>query len=139
MDSRLRGNDELGDPCHLPAKPALRSNQQPMFHAVGDRTIEVLLDTMEAVAAAETWRALRPRLEHGDLLLPDLRERARNLGVVVVQNPIHFTSGETFSARWDAERLEHGRPLQSLLQEQIPLAIGSDAPIGPFVSVQLAG
>jgi predicted amidohydrolase YtcJ len=117
---------------------AIQSGEQPMFHAVGDRTIEVLLDAMEAVASAETWRAVRPRIEHGDLLLPDLRERARNLGVVVVQNPIHFTSAEVFSARWDAERLDHGMPLQSLLQERIPLALGSDASIPPFLSIQLA-
>lgn len=117
---------------------ALESSQQPIFHAVGDRTIETLLTAMEAVADAETWRRVRPRIEHGDLLLPDLIERARNLGVVVVQNPLHFDLPDVLAERWDADYLQHAHAVQTLLRESIPLALGSDAPLSPFDNIFLA-
>lgn len=119
-------------------RSAIAADQQPMFHAVGDRAIETLLAAMESVADAETWRRLRPRVEHGDVLPPDLFERARNLGIVVVQNPIHFTLTDEFGQRFDAERVAQNQPMQSLLREQIRLALGSDSSATPLDDIQLA-
>ena len=48
---------------------ALDAGEQPMFHAVGDAAIDVLLEALEATGG-EKWRALRPRIEHGDLIEP---------------------------------------------------------------------
>ncbi len=117
---------------------ALDAGEQPMFHLGGDQAIETLLTAMEAVATPERWRQVRPRFEHGDLLLPDLRERARRLGVVVVQNPVHFTSADVFAERFDAERLPQLSPLRTLLNEQIPLGLGSDSPVTELDDVRFA-
>ncbi|MGH7789645.1 MAG: amidohydrolase [Candidatus Binatia bacterium] len=119
-------------------RSAIDADQQPMFHAVGDRAIETLLTAMEAVAPPATWQRLRPRVEHGDVLPPDLFERARAVGLVVVQNPIHFTLTDEFGLRFDAERLAQNQPMQTLLREGIPLALGSDSPATPLDDIQLA-
>ena len=50
-------------------------------------------------AAPEVWRAKRPRIEHGDMMPPDLIARVKAMGMVVVQNPLHFMSREIFAAR----------------------------------------
>jgi predicted amidohydrolase YtcJ len=119
-------------------RSALDAGEQPMFHLGGDQAIETLLTAMEAVATPETWRQVRPRFEHGDLLLPDLRERAQRLGAVVVQNPLHFTSGTVFEGRFRPERRGELSPMRSLLQEQFPVALGSDSPITALENVRYA-
>jgi predicted amidohydrolase YtcJ len=119
---------------------ARAAGEQALFHAVGDATIEAVLDALERQGGAATWRPQRVRLEHGDLLAPDLVERARQLGVVVVQNPLHFTNTDINAERWGAERLAHGMPLASLLHAGIPIALGSDinGVLSPYVDLAYA-
>ena len=119
-------------------RAALDAGEQPMFHLGGDRAIDTLETAMEIVGDAATWQQVRPRFEHGDLLLPDLRGRARTLGAVVVQNPLHFTNATLFDGRFDAERREQLSPLRTLLDEQIPLGLGSDSPATACDDVRFA-
>ena len=106
------------------------------MHAVGDRAIDTYLTALEAAGRPEVWRLKRPRLEHGDMLFPDLMARAKALGVVVVQNPAHLTVPLTASLgqarRWQIQ------PLKSLVAEGIPLAFGSDGPLSPFLNIMFA-
>jgi predicted amidohydrolase YtcJ len=107
-------------------------------HAVGDRAIDSFLAAMERAGRPETWQAKRPRLEHGDMLMPDLIPRAKALGVVVVQNPAHLMLREDMHARLGADRARQVQPLQSLLDAGIPLALGSDGPLNPFLNILFA-
>jgi hypothetical protein len=104
----------------------------------GDRTAETFLNAMDATGGEKVWSKRRVRMEHGDGLLPDLFPRAKRLGVVVVQNPIHFTFGELFVKRFGEKRAHELQPLHSLLDAGIPLAIGSDGPVNPFLNIMLA-
>jgi predicted amidohydrolase YtcJ len=107
-------------------------------HAVGDRAIETYLAALEAAGRAETWRAKRPRLEHGDMLMPDLIPRAKALGVVVVQNPAHLMIRDDMVARLGPQRVQVVQPLKSLIDAGIPLALGSDGPLNPFLNILFA-
>src|SRR5690606_22811109 len=106
--------------------------------AVGDSTIATLLRTMEEIAPAPEWVPLRVRLEHGDGLAPDLIAQAPRLGVVVVQNPSHFTSVPEMMSRLEPARLSGFMALRSLIEAGIPVALGSDGPPNPFLNIMFA-
>jgi predicted amidohydrolase YtcJ len=77
------------------------------------------------------WEGKRLRFEHGDGLFPDLLPLVKALGIVVVQNPAHFSGfGE------GGEKLS--QPLHSLLEAGIPIALGSDGPVNPYLNIMLA-
>ncbi|KAF1689743.1 amidohydrolase [Pseudoxanthomonas koreensis] len=108
---------------------------QPLLHVSGDATLAAVLDALQATASAETWRALRPRIEHGEGLAPDLVARAKEYGVVLVQNPSHFMLPPAEAAYLDAHRLQ---PLADVLTAGIPLALGSDGPPSPWLNMMFA-
>ena len=107
-------------------------------HAVGDRAIDTYLAALEKTGHPETWIRKRPRLEHGDMLMPDLIPRAKALGVVVVQNPSHFMLRDDMAARLGPERMKFVQPMKSLLAAGVPIALGSDGPLNPFLNILFA-
>ncbi len=113
-------------------------NDQSLFHAPGDKTIDAVFKSMIAVDPDEAhWPSRRVRLEHGDGLLLDLIPMARKLGVIVVQNPTHFDPGTNpVIARFGPN--SPYLPLRSLLATDIPLAIGSDGPMNPGLNIMFA-
>lgn len=119
-------------------RETIERKDQSLLHAVGDKTVEAVLNAMEAVDAdASHWPARRVRIEHGDGLLPDLVPRAKALGVVVVQNPTHFDPGVAHFF----ERFGTNHPylsLRSLAATGIPLAFGSDGPMNPGLNILFA-
>jgi len=95
-------------------KLALNGKDQLMMHIVGDAMTDEVLDEMEKLAPAETWRPLRVRFEHGDgLKTPEEMARAKKLGIVVAQP-------------------RPGRPWKALAGVGIPLAYGSDGGMAPW-------
>ena len=58
--------------------------------------------------------------------------------MLVVQNPTHFTFPEIFLARYGKERVGWMQPMKSLIEAGIPLAIGSDGPMSPFLNIMAA-
>jgi hypothetical protein len=116
-------------------RAAVARDEQSLIHCAGDRCAEAVLAAMEAEPGID-WAARRVRLEHGDGLLADLMPRAARLGVVVVQNPTHFTLGGLLVERFGPQH--RYMPLQSLLRAGVGLALGSDGPMNPFLNIQLA-
>lgn len=115
-----------------------RRANQPILHAVGDRAVDHLLDSFDRIAPMARVRVRRPRIEHGDLIFPRHFERIRQLGIVVVQNPVHLGIPE-LDTRLDAATRAMAQPFASLLQAGIPFAIGSDLPNpNPYLDLFLA-
>ena len=131
-----RGNFSL-DSIKTLLRDALRRKQQPILHAVGDSTIALVFTAMRAVAPDSVWRAVRPRIEHGDQLMEDQFDDARKLGIVVVQNPTHLALS-LFRDRWGADRASRSEALRGIVAAGIPLAIGSDGPANTGLNVMLA-
>jgi predicted amidohydrolase YtcJ len=107
-------------------------------HAFGDAAIETYVSAIERIGRAEVWGVKRPRIEHGDMMSPDLIARVKAMHMVVVQNPTHFTFPEIFLARYGKERVAWMQPMKSLVDNGIPLAIGSDGPMNPFLNIMAA-
>lgn len=115
---------------------ALAAREQPSLHADGDAAIDVVLDALEATGG-ERWRALRPRLEHGDLFDRRHVPRALRLGVIVVQNPSHFPVLASGRARL-GDRVARWAQVRSIVDAGVPLALGSDGPLNPFLNIMFA-
>ena len=116
-------------------RESLESDDPLLLHIVGDQGLELLFDSMEAMESVD-WPVRRVRIEHGDTLSGDLIERARRLGVIVVQNPTHFAMPQFMVARFGEDRPVG--TLRSLVDAGIPIAIGSDGPPDPWLDVMLA-
>jgi predicted amidohydrolase YtcJ len=115
-------------------RESLSLRQPLLLHAVGDHTVATLFDAMDRFPEQVDWPAKRVRIEHGDGVIEDLLPRAHKLGVVVVQNPSHFGEPELFHERWGDGYFS----LRALLDAGIPLAIGSDGPLSPFLNIMFA-
>jgi predicted amidohydrolase YtcJ len=114
---------------------SLELRQQLLLHAVGDRTVDIVFGAMETIDGGKVdWKAKRLRIEHGEGVIDDLIPRARALGVIVVQNPSHFTFVELFRQRWHSPM----GPLRSLIDADVPVALGSDGPMNPFLNIMFA-
>jgi predicted amidohydrolase YtcJ len=111
-------------------RESLASNDPLLLHSAGDRTAATVLDAMRGIPNVD-WKAKRVRIEHGDGLLPDLIPAAAQLGVVVVQNPAHLEAIPLYPAG-------AFMPYRSLLNANVPFAIGSDGPMNPYLNIMLA-
>ena len=115
---------------------SLAAGEQPMFHAVGDAAIDTVLAALESTGG-EKWAPLRPRLEHGDMLEPAHFDRARRLGIVLVQNPAHFMTAPLLQLRL-GERIARTAVVKSTIGAGVPFALGSDGPINPYLNMMFA-
>lgn len=107
-------------------------------HAFGDAAIEAYVAAVEKAGRPEVWLAKRPRIEHADMMPPDLIPRVKAMHMLVVQNPTHFTFPEIFLERYGKERVAWMQPMKTLLDNGIPIAIGSDGPMNPFLNIMAA-
>ncbi|MBA2354253.1 MAG: amidohydrolase family protein [Acidobacteria bacterium] len=133
--TRGRRNFELADISSF-LKRALDRREQPIFHAGGDQAIDDVLTALES-SGGEAWQPLRPRIEHGDMLEPAHFERAKRLGITIVQNPSHFMLPAVMAARL-GPRTARLTMMKSMIAEEVPVAFGSDGPINPYLNVVFA-
>lgn len=118
-------------------KESLRFNQQVLFHCAGDQAVDLVFDALENVGGEDiNWQQKRVRIEHGDGVSGDLIERAKRLGVVVVQNPTHFSLVDIIYARYSPHTKFF--TARSLIDAGVPFALGSDGAINPFLNIMLA-
>jgi predicted amidohydrolase YtcJ len=124
---KTRGQEDFSEKeMETMLRESLRREEPLLVHIVGDRSAEDFLKAMMATGGPAVWSQRRVRIEHGEGLLPDLIPQAKELGVIVVQNPTDFTLGKLFVKRYGTEGAAHRQPFLSLLRAGIPIAIGSD-------------
>jgi predicted amidohydrolase YtcJ len=110
----------------------LSSEKQLMLHVVGDSSLTVVLQLMKQLADDATWRKKRVRIEHGTCLEKRSSwKQVQELGLVVVITP-QFGMGEEATQN---NSTFISAPLRSLIEAGIPVAIGSDAVINPFLNI----
>ena len=97
-----------------------------------------MLQAMQATGGKDVWAGRRVRFEHGDGLYPDLVPRVKELGIVVVQNPAHLAVKNVVPQFFQGGPLEKAQPLRSLLDAGIPVALGSDGLVNPYLNILFA-
>jgi len=115
-------------------RESVANNDQLLVHVSGYLAAKAMLDAMDASGGPGFWRARRVRFEHGDGIFPDLYDRVKEYGIVVVQNPSHLM-GFGVPGR---PAFNVSQPVKSLLSAGIPVALGSDGPTNPYLNVLFA-
>ncbi len=121
----------LTPPEELRARVAAvaRAGFQPAVHAIGDRACR---EVLEAFAAVPGIAALRPRVEHLQVLQPEDLPRLAATGAIASMQPVHATrDGPWVPARLGAgtARLRGAYAWRSVAAVGATLAFGSDFPI----------
>ena len=118
----------------------LAHKQQIIIHAVGDSSIVTIIRSMRSLYPDGFWKNKRLRIEHGDFAVekPEDINTLKQLGIVIVQNPSHLALPPIMTARFQDTKKQYLQAMQTLLNNKIPLAIGSDGPFNPFLNIMLA-
>ena len=96
-------------------------------HAIGDAANKDALDAFEQTQ--ESWRSLRPRIEHAQLLAEEDVARFGELGVAASVQFSHAPSDRDIADRLWAGKTDRAYAYRSLLDSGALVANGSDAPI----------
>jgi hypothetical protein len=110
-----------------------RDGFQLAFHAIGDRTNRVALDTYAAVLAANGPRDRRDRIEHAQVVALDDFARFAKMNIIASMQPSHLLDDE----RWATDRLGLERVLgayawRTMEKDGVHLAFGTDLPVEPI-------
>jgi predicted amidohydrolase YtcJ len=118
---------------------SLQHKQQIIVHAVGDSAIATFIRSLRALHPDKFWKDKRIRLEHAELAVSTTDDLAtlQQMGIVIVQNPLHLGLPQVMAIRWN-NRSPYLQAMRSLIDNNIPLAIGSDGPHNPFLNIMLA-
>ncbi|GHH62491.1 amidohydrolase [Streptosporangium violaceochromogenes] len=116
-----------------------RQGLQAGFHAIGDGALRTVLDGFRAAAervGTDRIRAGHHRLEHVEMLDPDMIATMAALGIAASVQPIadEFWGGDDgmYARRLGRGRARAMNPFRSLLEAGVPLALSSDSPIMPM-------
>lgn len=111
-------------------EPVAASGLRPATHAIGDRAIETVLDAYRLVYGSDdATRAAKPRIEHAQLLRPDLIERIAASGVVCcIQACFAASDAGSLEAAF-GKRFPEAYRWDLLLEAGADVVQGSDFPI----------
>ena len=110
---------------------AAKLGLQPAVHAIGDRANRGVLDAYEAQMKLDpNFAALRPRIEHAQVVAPADWPRFAALGVIPSMQPTHATSDMRWAVdRLGPERTKGAYAWRRLAPDLSTLAFGSDFPV----------
>lgn len=112
---------------------ASRNGLQVAIHAIGDRAIAKILDSLEAADRTCGHGDRRYRIEHAQHVRPSDFARFARCGAIASVQPYHAID----DGCWAENLIGSGRaglafPYRSFLEAGVPLAFGSDWPVAPM-------
>ncbi|KAG5719455.1 putative amidohydrolase ytcJ [Termitomyces sp. T112] len=108
----------------------LRDGWQVNVHAIGDRANGLVLDAFEASLKGANVTALRPRLEHAQIMTVADMKRLGRLGVIASVQPTHAISDMWYAQdRLGPERVKLLYAFRSLIDNGARITLGSDFPV----------
>jgi len=122
-------------------------------HAIGDRANTLVIDAYEQVlsqlsnsthahSTRDSFNSLRLRIEHAQVLRPTDMERMGRMGIIASVQPTHAIADMDYAEdRLGSERIHGAYAWNSLLKNNVRLALGSDFPVtgvSPFLGMHAA-
>jgi predicted amidohydrolase YtcJ len=127
--------DELVDLGHS-------AGYQVGIHAIGDRAVEMTLESFEKALRKNPVKNNRHRIEHCGFLDDSLMDKIRDLGIIPVLGlPFLYELGDSYINVFGQDRLRYVYPLRSLIERGIRAPLSSDAPVidpNPFNGLYFA-
>ena len=114
---------------------ALKRGFQVMTHVIGDRALYSTLNWYEEAwngLPKTKWKTedLRWRLEHAQIIPPKQQDRLAEMNIVASMQPSHAIGDLNFApSRLGYSRLEYAYPWKPLVDKDVILVGGSDAPV----------
>ena len=110
-------------------KAAHDAGYQLSIHAIGDKTLDMVLTAYERALAANPRRNHRHRIEHASMSYPHLLNRIRKLGLEINMNPafLYFLGKAHIPAI--GQEIGYEFPMKTCYEMGIPTSIGSDCPV----------
>ncbi len=104
-----------------------RRGFQLTAHAVGDKAIEMVLNSYEKAITLYPGQDPRHRIEHCFLCTPQLIRRIKELGIIPIPNPGFLSVWGGVFDKYYGDRIEDVIPLKTFRDEGIISPFGSDA------------
>jgi hypothetical protein len=109
---------------------AHRVGYQIALHAIGDKAIEMALDSYAKALTSYPRANHRHRIEHCGFLSDALLQRMIELEVIPALGlPFLYELGDNYLEIYEQGDLERAYPLSSLLRNGVKAALSSDAPV----------
>jgi predicted amidohydrolase YtcJ len=103
---------------------------QLSIHGIGDKAIDVCLDSFEAAQKSNPRKDARHRLEHCTMAMPRMFDRIKRLGVIPVLQPgFIWELGDNWFRQLGKETCAQLKPFRTLLDNKILMAFSSDRPV----------
>lgn len=109
---------------------AAGANLQVAIHAIGDRAMDMVMDSVEKAKLAHPGWTARPRIIHAQITRYDQLERMAKLSIVCDIQPIFVPTDLHFvEARVGVANAKHSYAWKTMAELGIPTAGGSDCPV----------
>jgi predicted amidohydrolase YtcJ len=116
-----------------------RAGLQAGFHCIGDEAVQLAVSAVDRAAGqcgVDAIVASRHRLEHVEMITPELMADMARLGITASVQPRfdEFWGGDggMYAARVGTERARAMNPFALMARAGVPLAFGSDSPVTPM-------
>ncbi|MEN8154262.1 MAG: amidohydrolase [Acidobacteriota bacterium] len=110
-----------------------KNNWQVGVHAIGNRAVHIVLDSVEKAQKLYGVKGLRHRIEHTQFIIDNDLNRFNNLQMVPSMQPTHCTSDLlVVEERVGKDRARQGYRWNSFKKKGTLLAFGTDWPVEPL-------
>ncbi|KAI0320766.1 amidohydrolase family-domain-containing protein [Amylostereum chailletii] len=111
-------------------KRFLHDGWQTNVHAIGDRANSLVIDAFESALEGINVTALRPRLEHAQIIRHVDMTRLAKLGVIASVQPTHAQVDMYFGEnRLGPERVKLLYAFRDIIEHGARITLGSDSPV----------
>lgn len=120
------------DPKSLKARMEIAhlAGFQISVHAIGDKTIEIVLDIYNDILSRHPKKNHRHRLEHVSVMRPDLLDRMSRLGLIAVVQPgLIYYLGDSWMSNLGPVRTDSTVAVKTMINKGIMVAASSDRPV----------